>query len=106
MSGPGDRAPKSATLGNGKADTLPRGGRPGRESDKCGPGRRAAPGSDEFGTFGMLPAREPGDLDDVSLPMVDSRQPREGDEPQAVGKVVEESDAVIGSKKSAKTRVT
>jgi group II intron reverse transcriptase/maturase len=38
--------------------------------------------------------------------MVDSRQPREGDEPQAVGKVGEESDAVVVSKKSAKTRVT
>src|SRR5438876_3173769 len=38
--------------------------------------------------------------------MVGGRQPREGDKPQAVGRIVEESDAGIVPKKSAKTWVT
>jgi group II intron reverse transcriptase/maturase len=38
--------------------------------------------------------------------MVSEKQPREGDEPQAAGESVEESDAGTVPKKSAKTRVT
>jgi len=64
------------------------------------------PGSEEFGTLRELPAREPGDLDGASLPMVGNRQPREGDEPQAAERAVEESDEAIVPKKLAKTRVT
>src|SRR5438552_11715162 len=51
-------------------------------------------------------AREPGDLDVASPPMVDGRQPREGDEPQAAIQIVEESDEGIVPRTSAKTWVT
>jgi group II intron reverse transcriptase/maturase len=54
----------------------------------------------------MTSAREPGDLDDASLSMVDERQLQEGDEPQAAGEVVEKSDEGMVPKKSAKTWVT
>jgi len=106
MDGPGDRASKPASSGKQAADALSRGGRPRCGSDKGGPGLHTTPGSDEFGTFRQLPAREPGDLDDASLPMMGSRQPREGDEPHAAGQVVEESDATVVPKRPAKTWVT
>ena len=106
MSGPGDRAPKPESLGKQKADALSLGGRPRCGSDKRGPGSHTAPGSEEFGTFRQLPAREPGGLDGASSPMVGDRQPREGQVPQSVAHVVEESDASIVPKKSAKTWVT
>lgn len=63
-------------------------------------------GSKEFGKLRKSPAREPGDLEGASPPMVDGRQLREGDEPQAAERAIEESDAGIVPKKSAKTRVT
>jgi group II intron reverse transcriptase/maturase len=65
-----------------------------------------SPGSEEFGTLTKSSAREPGDLDVASPPMVDGRRPQEGDEPQAAGQIVEESDEGIVPKKPAKTRVT
>lgn len=63
-------------------------------------GRRSSARSDRS------PAREPGGLGGASLSMVDGRQPREGDEPQAVGSTSEGSDAGMVPKKSAKTWVT
>jgi group II intron reverse transcriptase/maturase len=65
-----------------------------------------SPGSEEFGTLRKSSAREPGDLDVASPPMVGSRRPREDDESQAVGQIVEESDEGIVPEKPAKTRVT
>ena len=60
----------------------------------------------EFGTLRELPAREPGDLEGASPPVVGGRQPREGDKPYAVERAFEESDEVVVPEKSAKTRVT
>ena len=104
MSGPGDRAPKPSSSRE-----------PTQSSDADGHGvtptsvdvaSTLPPGSEEFGKLRMIPAREPGDLVDASLPVVGSRQPREGDKPQAAERVGEESDAGMVPKKSAKTRVT
>ena len=106
MSGPGDRAPKPALSGQRNADALPIGGRPRCGSDKSGNGLHTAPGSDEFGTLTRSSAREPGDLGDASPPMVDGRQPREGENPRSVERVAEKSDEVIVPEKSAKTWVT
>lgn len=39
------------------------------------------PGPKEFSKLRESPAREPGDLEGASPPMVGDRQPREGDEP-------------------------
>jgi group II intron reverse transcriptase/maturase len=60
----------------------------------------------EFGTLRELPAREPGDLERACSSMVDGKQPREGDEPYAAERALEESDAAVVPKKPAKTRVT
>jgi RNA-directed DNA polymerase len=104
MSGPGDRAPKR---------TRSREPTPSSEAEGQGasPTRvdvvaTFSPGSEEFGTLTKSSAREPGDLDVASPPMVDGRRPQEGDEPQAAGQIVEESDEGIVPKKPAKTRVT
>lgn len=104
MSGPGDRASK-----------LPCSGEP--TPSCCADGHGEAPtrvdvasslssGSKEFGKLRKSLAREPGDLDGASPPMVGGRQLREGDKPQAAEEAVEESDAGVVPKKSAKTRVT
>ena len=104
MSGPGDRAPKQPRLGKSTQSFL-------EEDQDAAPTRvdvakRVPPESKEFGTFRKSPAREPGDLDGASPSMVDGRQPREGDEPQAAERAVEESDAVVVPEKLTKTRVT
>ena len=106
MSGPGDRAPKPASSGNVNADAMRCGGRPRRGSDESGLGRHAAPGSDEFGTLTRSSAREPGDLDDASSPMVDDGQPGEGESHKPWREVAEKSDEAVVPKKSAKTWVT
>ena len=106
MSGPGDRAPKPASSGNVNADAVRFGGRPRRGSDESGLGRHVAPGSDELGTLTRSSAREPGDLDDASSPMVDDRQPREGESRKPWQQVGEKSDEAVVPKKSAKTWVT
>jgi len=60
----------------------------------------------------MTPARKPGDLEGATLPMVGSRQAREGDEPQAAEtqvskpQALEESDALVVPEKSTNTWVT
>jgi len=104
MSGPGDRASKTVLpvvsvavrLATDHAET---------------PTRADVESSDDPGSWSsacseMLPAREPGDLGYASSPMVGGRQPREGEEPQAVGMSSEESDAGMVPKKPTKTRVT
>jgi len=104
MSGPGDRASKQPSLGEPTPSLQADGhGETPTRVDVAAHsprGRRSSASSDK------LPAREPGDLDGASLPMVGSRQPREGKEPQAAATAVEESDAAILPKKSAKTWVT
>ena len=64
------------------------------------------PGSKSSACAEMSFARESGDLGGASASMVDARQSREGEEPQAVMKHSEESDEAIVPKKPAKTRVT
>jgi RNA-directed DNA polymerase len=104
VSGPGDRAPKSCSTRESTCSHA-------TEDHGVAPTRvdvvpTLSPESKEFGTFRKLPAREPGDLEGASPPMVGGRQPREGDEPRAAEQAFEESDAVIVPKKSAKTWVT
>ena len=104
MSGPGDRASKQPWSGEPTSSVHADGH--GETPTRVDVASSLPPGSKEFGKLRQLPAREPGDLDGASLPIVGSRQPREGDEPYAAAQAVEESDAVIVPKKSAKTRVT
>lgn len=104
MSGPGDGAPKSTCPGEPTPS-------PSAEGQGASPTRvdvvtTLAPGSEEFGTLTKSAAREPGDLNVASPPMVDGRQAREGDEPQAAFQIVEESDESIVPDKPAKARVT
>jgi group II intron reverse transcriptase/maturase len=51
-------------------------------------------------------AREPGELEGASKPVVGFRQPWEGEKPQATGNALEKSDEVIVPEKPAKTWVT
>ena len=104
MSGPGDGAPKT-TCSDEPTPSLEAEGQ-GASPTRVDVVTSLVPGSDEFGTLTKSAAREPGDLDVASPPMVDGRQPREGDEPQAAGQTVEESDEGMVPKKSAKTWVT
>lgn len=104
MGGPGDRAPKPIRSGEPTPSLEAEGH--GASPTSVDVVTSLAPGSEEFGTRTKSAAREPGDLDVASPPMVDGRQPREGDEPQAAIQTVEESDEGIVPKKPAKTRVT
>ncbi len=104
MSGPGDRAPKLPTLGEPTLSFAAEGQGAAPKSVDVVPA--ITPGSDEFGTLREHPAREPGDLDGASSLVVSDRQPREGDEPQAAERAVEESDEAVVPKKPVKTRVT
>jgi RNA-directed DNA polymerase len=54
----------------------------------------------------MPQARKPGDLGGALPPMVDGRQPQEGDEPYDAERASQESDAAVVPEKSAKTQVT
>src|SRR5687767_6955636 len=64
------------------------------------------PGSKSTARFHMLPAREPGDLEDASPPVVGGRPAREGRRPYAAGAQApkphpfEESDAGMVPEKS------
>ena len=104
MSGPGDRAPKPSILGEPTPSSKAEG--QGSSPTRVDVVTILSPGSDEFGTLRKPPAREPGDLDVASPPMVGGRQLREGDKPQAAGQTVEESDEGMVPRKPAKTRVT
>lgn len=103
MSGPGDRAPKRTAAGEPTSSSE-------AEGQEASPIRvdvaTPSPGSKEFGTVIRSSAREPGDLDVASPPVVCGRQRQEGEELQAAGRNVEESDEGIVPKKPAKTRVT
>ncbi len=104
MSGPGDRAPKSCSSQESTQSHF-------AEDHGVAPIRvdvapTLLPESVEFGTLRELPAREPGDLKGASPPVVGGRQLREGQQPQAADRALEESDAAIVPKKPAKTRVT
>ncbi len=103
VSGPGDRAPKPPS----SREPTP---------SACADGQGVSPisvdvavtlptGSKEFGKLRESPAREPGDLDEASPSVVDGKQAREG-ESRNPSQFVEESDAVVVPRKSAKTRVT
>ena len=104
MSGPGDRTPKRTRSREPTPSLLAEG--QGASPTRVDVVTTFSPGSEEFGTRTKSSAREPGDLDVASPPMLDGRRPQEGDEPQADGQIVEESDKGIVPKKSAKTRVT
>lgn len=54
----------------------------------------------------MPHARESGDLEGASTPVVGVRQARQGDEPQSALLTFEKSDEVVVPRKSAKTQVT
>jgi len=104
MRGPGDRASRHFNSGEPTCFVV-------REGHAVPPtsvdvASTVSPESEEFGTRRQPLAREPGDLDAAFSPMVGEKQPREGDEPQAAGESVEESDAGTVPEKPAKTRVT
>ena len=103
MSGPGDRAPKPPSSRKPTLSAYAEG--QGVPPIIVGVARTLPTGSEEFGKLRESPAREPGDLDGASPSMVDGRQAREGGS-RTPQQVVEESDAGIVPKKSAKTRVT
>lgn len=103
MSGPGDRAPKPPSSRKPTPSACAEGqGVPPKRVDVA---VTFPTGSEEFGKLRESPAREPGDLDEASPSMVDGRQAREGGSRNPL-QVVEESDATIVPKKSAKMRVT
>lgn len=104
MSGPGDRALKHPSSGEPTSSKQTEG--QGASPTRVDVVAALSPGSEEFGTLRESPAREPGDLDVASPPVVDGRQPREGEEPQAAGHTVEKSDEGIVPRKPAKTWVT
>lgn len=64
------------------------------------------PGSWSSASQQQLSAREPGDLEDASPPMVGGRQGREGDEPQDEPACFEKSDKPMVPEKSTNSRVT
>lgn len=104
MSGPGDRAPKPPSSGEPTRSLSSEG--QGEDPTKVDLGRSLSPGSKSSARSNKLPARKPGDLAGASPSMLEGRQPREGEEPQAVERASEESDAVVVPGKSAKARVT
>jgi hypothetical protein len=104
MSGSGDRAPKPLSL---REPTLSSNGEGhGATPISVDVAYASPPESDEFDTFRQPFARKPGDLDAASSDVVSEKQPREGDEPQAVGESVEKSDVGTVPEKPAKTWVT
>lgn len=104
MSGPGDRSPKRLSIS--RVPTCS----PFAEGQDGGPknvdlDRPYPPEPRSLARSHTPDAREPGDLEGASPPVVGARQPREG-KPQSVVHHFEESDAGIVPKKSAKTWVT
>jgi RNA-directed DNA polymerase len=104
VSGPGDGVPKQPESEEPTQSIAAEG--QGAAPIRVDVAQALFPGSEELGTLRELPAREPGDLDGASSLMVSDRQPREGDEPQAAERAVEESDEAIVPEKPAKTWVT
>jgi len=103
MNGPGDRALKHNFSGVPTRCLAAE----GHDSDRLDDdkGQKYTPESQNSARSQLLPAREPGDLDGASSPVVGEKQPREGDEPQSVADSVEESDAGMVPKKPTKTWV-
>ena len=104
MSGPGDRATKYRSLEEPTPSRLAEGHDPAPKSADLE--QAFLPGSMSSARSEMSPAREPGDLEGASEPVVGSRQPREGEKPQAAGYAFEKSDEVVVPEKSTKTWVT
>lgn len=65
-----------------------------------------SPGSQSSARSQLTPAREPGDLDVASTPVVGARQLLEGEEPHGAAVSDEESDAGVVPRKPTKTWVT
>ena len=103
MNGPGDRAPKLASLREPSFSTTAKATAPLRRMDVE---RVLPPGSKEFGTFKESFARKLGDLEGASPSVVGGRQPRESDKRQAAAVAFEKSDEAVVPRKSTKTRVT
>lgn len=105
MSGPGDTAPKDHIRREQPTPLTPAEGH-GADPNNVDLDPSLSPGSKISARTHTSSAREPGDLDRVSSPMVGDRQRREGERPQAAGYAVEESDEGVVPKKSPKTWVT
>jgi RNA-directed DNA polymerase len=103
VSGPGDRASKPPKSPEPTVFPVPEGhgARPGVDPNSA---LRRGPRSSARSH--KPHAREPGDLEGASPPMVGGRQTREGYKPQSAVYAFQESDEVTVPKKSAKTRVT
>jgi RNA-directed DNA polymerase len=104
VSGPGDRASKP--LFSGEPTSLPSTEGHGGGPTRVDVDRPLSPGSKTSARSHLPRAREPGDLEGASPPMVGGRQTREGEEPQSVEYAFQESDEVMVPEKSTKTRVT
>jgi len=102
--GPGHRAPKSTCSGEPTPSLLAEGHDGGPRS--VGVDHPFPSGSESSARAHQPPEREPGDLEGASSFVVDGRQPREGEKPQAVERAFEESDAGVVPEKSTKVRVT
>jgi hypothetical protein len=103
VSGPGDRAPKTLSLGEPTYSFSAEGH--GRASNSVDTDIRFSPGSKSSARSHQASAREPGDLDGALPDNVFGEPAQEGKQPQS-GSGVEKSDEVVVPKKSAKTRVT
>ena len=103
MSGPGDRAPKLGLTQEPLRSTSTGAMAPLLRMDVESV---LLPGSKEFGTLRESIARKLGELEGASPSVVDGRQVREGEMPQAVPVNFERSDEAIVPEKSAKTWVT
>ena len=104
MSEPGNRASKDDS--SGKQTRSHAAECHGDGPKKVDLDRSLPPGSKSSARSQTSSVREPGDLDGASPSMVDGRQGREGQRPQSAAVAVEESDAGMVPKKSAKTWVT
>jgi hypothetical protein len=108
VSGPGDRAPKHPLRGEPTPSDQAEGHGGGPKN--VGMDLPLSPGSWSSARLHMPHAREPGDLEGCSPPVVGGGQPREGKTPHAAGapkaQPFEESDAGVVPEKSAKTWVT
>ncbi len=105
MSGPGDSATKQHS-GQQEPISSSQGEGHGGAPTNAELVQPRSPGSESSARSQLTPAREPGDLDVASLPMVGTGQLLESEEPYGAAVSDEESDVVVVPKKSAKTWVT
>jgi group II intron reverse transcriptase/maturase len=104
MSGLGDGAPKGFLLGEPTPLTWAEG--QGEDPMNVDLDSSLSPESESSARSQLSPAREPGGLGGASVLMVNARQLREGQTPQAAAKTNEESDEGVVPAKLAKTWVT